>query len=438
LFQPFTQADGSTTRKFGGTGLGLSISRKLVEMMSGEIWCESTLQQGSTFYFTAWFGIGKETATVDGHGILRQRPGDDTATYDFTGSKILLVEDNEINQQLIVELLRDTGVTVDIANNGQEALEKITVAVTAYDLALMDIQMPVMDGYETTRRIRAEQRFSTLPIIAMTAHAMKEEQQRIAAIGIQGYITKPIDARTTLNIMNRYLWKPGNREASEPGEGAMVVPQRIAPAIPGIDCSGALERLDGNLELYFWVLQSFIDSHASSDDIIRDALNSGNRELAERTAHTVKGVSGVMGAETLQKLALMLENAIHSEVEESTIRDALNRYTGELHTLVRTIALAVQGEAGHEMTASPAEPCPAAIAPVLIRLHQYINGKDGRAERFLDDYRDLFADLPRDHLERLGKCLANFDFEGADASLKVLATLNGITLTPEENETPSW
>jgi CheY-like chemotaxis protein len=244
LFQPFTQADGSTTRRFGGTGLGLSISKQLVELMGGEIWCESTPGQGSSFCFTLWFDIGYES------DMEQCRPGDSMTmkdsdpSFDFSGSRILLVEDNDVNRELMIELLKDTGVEVHAAVDGKEAVTMITGGRTPYGLVLMDIQMPVMDGYEATRLIRSDSRFCRLPIIAMTAHALQEEQQNIIQAGLDAFISKPIDANTMLRVLRFYLCEQKSSghllEMPEDNRGE----EPVIPDIAGLDVSGALARLD--------------------------------------------------------------------------------------------------------------------------------------------------------------------------------------------------
>ena len=207
LFQPFTQADGSTTRKFGGTGLGLSISKQLVTMMDGEIWCESVPGEGSTFSFTACFGIDAAQNSENEPLTTAASSSLNKITHDFYGSHILLVEDNKLLQQLVTDFLSMTGITMDIAVNGQEAVTMITGAKQQYDLVLMDIQMPIMNGYETARILRSDERFSRLPLIAITAHALLEEKLKITEAGMNDIITKPFNAQTLLKVMQQFLGK---------------------------------------------------------------------------------------------------------------------------------------------------------------------------------------------------------------------------------------
>jgi len=187
LFQPFTQVDSSSTRRFAGTGLGLAISRHLVELMGGGIRVESERGLGSAFIFTATFGLG--------HLQPAPRPQADglAGLQVLQGAQVLLVEDNAFNQEVAAELLGMMGVVVTVAGDGAQALEK--ARGRAFDAVLMDLQMPVMDGYEAALQLRADPAFDALPILAMTAHAMVQERQRCAAIGMDDYITKPIDPR---------------------------------------------------------------------------------------------------------------------------------------------------------------------------------------------------------------------------------------------------
>ncbi|MDR1603841.1 MAG: response regulator [Gracilibacteraceae bacterium] len=204
LFMPFTQADTSHTRKYGGTGLGLSISRSLVELMGGEIRCGSRLGEGSRFSFSLPFalpgtaaeppvlwgeGFGKEQEHSQGYSGEEMGEGADLENVE--GMRVLLAEDNEINQMIVVELLRDVGVTVTAVENGVEAVK--AVEKEPFDLVLMDIQMPEMDGLTATMRIHSNPKYKDLPIIALTAHALPEDREASLKSGMNEHLTKPVD-----------------------------------------------------------------------------------------------------------------------------------------------------------------------------------------------------------------------------------------------------
>ncbi len=199
LFNAFTQADTSTTRKYGGTGLGLAISKKIIESMHGKIWVESIEGQGTTFHFMLNFEVSKEQAKIDNKNENNAKP------VNKHNELILLVEDNDINQMIAQELLESVGYAVEIANNGQEALDML--AAKTYDAVLMDIQMPIMDGLTATRKIREMDEFKDLIVIAMSAHAMTGDYEKSIQNGMNDHITKPIDPDKLFLSLEQWLAK---------------------------------------------------------------------------------------------------------------------------------------------------------------------------------------------------------------------------------------
>jgi CheY-like chemotaxis protein len=213
LFRPFQQAEGSTSRKFGGTGLGLTISKSIIEMMNGKIWVESKPGEGSVFGFsvkmkrtdikfdgrsTRVVVKGKndipQTATENDHGI-------------FKGRKMLLTEDVEINREIVMSLLEPTGIEIECAENGAEAIQKFSAAPERYDIIFMDIQMPNMDGYEATKRLRALNipRAAQVPIVAMTANVFREDVEKCLKTGMNDHVGKPLDLSEIMEKLRQYL-----------------------------------------------------------------------------------------------------------------------------------------------------------------------------------------------------------------------------------------
>ena len=197
LFRPFTQADSSTTRRYGGTGLGLVVSQNLVGAMGGRIEVDSVEGEGSTFHFRLCFRCAS--------GSLTPRPGrtPGPAKGALSGARILVVEDNELNREFAVELLEANGLKVVTADNGEEALRALDQS--EFDGVLMDCQMPVMDGFEATARIRAQARLHELPVIAMTANALKGDRGQALAAGMNDHVPKPVDVRHLLEVLGRWI-----------------------------------------------------------------------------------------------------------------------------------------------------------------------------------------------------------------------------------------
>jgi CheY-like chemotaxis protein/HPt (histidine-containing phosphotransfer) domain-containing protein len=320
LFQPFSQADASTTRRYGGTGLGLAISRQLVGMMGGHIRVDSVYGRGSTFTFVVPLRIAGPEWMERLNTVAR--PADTEIPELSAGLAVLLAEDNRFNQELVLELLSDAGVAVEVVENGSEALKQLRTK--SYDLVLMDMMMPEMDGLEATRRIREEPRWHTLPVIALTANAGLEDRQRCISAGMNDVLTKPFEAADLYHMLQRYTQnaRPAS-VASRPalpavaaagGPGAL--PENVyamgdmLPALPGIDSEKLLRRVKGRSASARRLLIIFRDQHVTASERLDALLMGGDAgEELHRFAHSLKGAAGGIAAEQLESLARDLEAA---------------------------------------------------------------------------------------------------------------------------------
>jgi CheY-like chemotaxis protein/anti-sigma regulatory factor (Ser/Thr protein kinase) len=254
LFDAFTQADGTVTRKYGGSGLGLAICKRIVNMMSGEIWVESEVGLGSSFFFTAPFQIDRTQSGMTVFDCEADRvappPGEMDYTDAFANVSILLVEDNPINQRVATEMLAQVGIRVETADNGLSAISSIKKK--CYDAVLMDVQMPEMDGIEATRIVRSELNMQELPIIALTAHTMAGDRDRCLDAGMNDYLPKPIDRASLFNTLIRNIALKGDHFDCIPGtlgpENAPV--PAFTMKVPGLDVTDGLTRLGDDWDLY--------------------------------------------------------------------------------------------------------------------------------------------------------------------------------------------
>ena len=246
-------------------------------------------------------------------------PAVDRHADRLRGVRILLAEDNEINQQIAVELLEGVGATVEVANDGLEAVRKLLEQPVPpnVDVVLMDLQMPEMDGYQATRKIRSDPRFASFPIIAMTAHATVEERQKCLEAGMNGHVSKPIDPSALFETLERFVSPTGKDSAAPPQEPApaAVAEADELPDVPGLNVAEGLVRVAGNKKLYRKLLRQFSNTEADAAQRIASALAEKDRALAERLAHTVKGVAGNIGASAVQNAAAIWRRPLKGQLQ---------------------------------------------------------------------------------------------------------------------------
>ncbi|MGD8110019.1 response regulator [Vibrio sp. TRT 17S01] len=579
LFQAFTQADGSTTRKYGGTGLGLSICRRLVELMGGNIRVESRYGEGSQFIFNIWLGIDQqvvqkprivpETLTdvkalvVDDneHALLimedlldvlplapalansgqqaldilqqasnqqepfnlvfmdwnmpvmngietteqirsklpaehqpkvvivtaydkediaddnelldlsgylakpvgesylfdmlmnlfspekgkayqpRNKPLSELDHTDFSNVNVLLTEDNEINQQIAIELMEGKGLSVTVANNGQEALNQLQSSIKQppFDIIFMDLQMPVMDGYEASKQIRSQPEYDDIPLIAMTAHAMVEERDRCLKLGMNDHVSKPIDPEVLFQTIRKWcesklgtvtLESSANQIAPEKVNADDVKPVVNAPLelkdVTSLDFRNGMLRVAGNENLYKKLLSQLIDKEFNFTDKLEIALEKEDYEFAELTAHTLKGSAGNLGAVRLADMAARLESEFARKATFDDVKPLLTKVNKHIEQLFSELCSVLRRPLP---SVDKKDELDTEAISIIHRLNMLLNDLDAYAIEFLDEhYHHLNTLLKSEDFELCCKHINDCDFIAASESLRKAASIYPLDL----------
>ena len=419
LFEAFTQADGSTTRRYGGTGLGLAISRKLAALMGGEISVKSALGGGSTFTVMLPFTVDTSTVEVEQDAMPFSRvleAAAESQPLTLAGARVLLVEDNDINQMVAQEILQNFGLVVEIAGDGRKAVEMLRTEPLRYDVVLMDLQMPEMDGFEATRLIRETLGLTDLPIIAMTAHVLDDERRHCLGNGMNDHVAKPIDPPALLAVLAS--WITPHRETGVVSAAGSSTPEatqypEFPDMLPGVDLSTALARLSGRRELLVELLRNFGSEWPGALETMRAALAAGNLHGARLTAHTLRGVAANLSMTAVIAAAEALERALIRE-EHGEITHCLDAFNACLLPVL----------AGLEQLLPPLSPAATAditqLPTLLKEISQLLDQGELHAVKVFAQARPLLAGAQPALAERLTQIMAKLDFRQALKELQAV------------------
>ncbi|OUR69666.1 hypothetical protein A9Q77_08240, partial [Marinomonas sp. 42_23_T18] len=421
LFKSFSQGDDSITRQYGGTGLGLAISKELIELMNGEIWVNSEVAVGSTFGFRVLLAFADQNVSL----ISSRNKKEHITTRFYEGRKILLVEDNPLNRQVAQGLLKETLATIDLAENGVEALEKLSKH--QYDLVFMDIQMPVLDGFSATKKIRENPAWKNLPIIAMTAHATASDREKCLQAGMDDYIAKPIDPNNLTQVLS--LWMEENKveiaPASPPIDRKKVEEQTLINKINALDevkslsKDEALNRLKGQHKLYIQLIESFLKDNSNLDNALNDLFNEKKFETLFIKIHSLKSNAIYIGALDLYEHSALLEKELEQykndaqdikAEEEAHIKALLHNITEPLNLLIGELT-----EAMNETTHSK-ERLQIKLKDYLTNIAPLLKSSDFSVEQYMPALSALVKDSPLDvKIQQLVDWVEDVEFEKASA-----------------------
>lgn len=362
-------------------------------------------------------------ASADDHRSRTRK--EDATVHDATGIRVLLVEDNEMNQQVATELLESAGAIVTVANHGGEAVKILTGGDQSpeFDVVFMDLQMPVMDGFTATRLLRRDPRLRKFPIIAMTAHALVEERQRCLDAGMNDHVSKPIDPDNLFATLLRWV-KPRPEhvvQSKAPVTDIKASEEVVLPEIEGVKVADGLNRVAGNRRLYRDLLGQFAAKQGHAAAEISIALESGDLKLAERVAHTVKGVAGNLGITEVQSVAQKLEKALRDG--EGNFSELLAEFASVMGTQVQAIEKALRDSASAPAETVQTLPFDVAAATAAIeQLRRLLEASDGDSEESFRNLQDAVAGVvEKPYLDALSASINDFDFDAALVKLDGIA-----------------
>ena len=413
LFKPFVQADESTSRQYGGTGLGLAISRQLAHLMGGETGLSSVPGQGSTFWMTARLRLAE--AIPENQSISCDIEAEIRNTR--SGARILLVEDDPVNREVALDQLAGVGLTADVAENGQIAVDMATG--TAYDLILMDMEMPVMNGLEASRRILVLPGQSTAAIVAMTANAYTEDRNACLDAGMVDYLSKPVELAALHAILLHWLPVsagspslpiPLPPTSSKETKGAAATIE-ILSRQAGFNTAAGLTALSGKTEKYVSLLAQYLDRHQHTSPLIRQRLAQGDQQGAQREAHTLKGAAAILGITSTQQAAAALEQAISQQQPADVITQQLAALEEIENRQASTLRQALDVPIIETPVSCAIDPL--LLRPLLKELQALLSEDDMRSNAVsAQGGIQLQALLGQDYL-RLNQLLGDFDFPAA-------------------------